>query len=132
MPDDRKTKVLLLDDEKLLLDIYKIKFEKSGYEVSMYCDADDALRALQSGYKPDVILFDITMPDGRSGYEFIETVKKEKLAKHCLKIALTNEGQEGEKARTAELGTDAHLLKCNFTPSELVAAVTEMLNARKR
>ena len=50
MPSDRKTKVLLLDDEKFLVEIYKIKFEKSGYEVSTYYDVDDALKALRKGY----------------------------------------------------------------------------------
>ena len=132
MPSDRKTKVLLLDDEKFLVEIYKIKFEKSGYEVSTYYDVDDALKALRKGYEPDVILFDVTMPDSRSGYEFIETVQKEKLAKHCLKVALTNEGQDGEIARLVELGADAHLLKTNFIPSEIVTTVTEMLKTRKR
>ena len=72
------------------------------------------------------------MPDSRSGYEFIETVQKEKLAKHCLKVALTNEGQDGEIARLVELGADAHLLKTNFIPSEIVTTVTEMLKTRKR
>ena len=122
----------MLDDEKFLLDIYKISFEKSGYEVSTYYDVDTALGALRKGYDPDVILFDITMPDSRSGYEFIETVQKEQLSKRSLKVALTNEGQKGEKTRIAELGADAHLLKSNFIPSELVTTVTEMLKTKKR
>ena len=122
----------MLDDEKFLLDIYKISFEKSGYEVSTYYDVDTALGALRKGYDPDVILFDITMPDSRSGYEFIETVQKEQLSKRSLKVALTNEGQKGEKTRIAELGADAHLLKSNFIPSELVTTVTEMLETKKR
>lgn len=131
MDADRKIKVLMLDDEGLLLSIYKVTFEKNGYEVSTYYDVDDALKALRGGYRPDVILFDITMPDGRSGYEFIETVQREKLGKHSLKIALTNEGQEGELARMGELGTDAHLLKAKYIPSELAATVTEMLKIKK-
>ena len=122
----------MLDDEKFLLDIYKISFEKKGYEVSTYYDVDNALSALRGGYDPDVILFDITMPDSRSGYEFIEAVQKERLSRHSLKIALTNEGQEGEKARIAELGADAHLIKSNFIPSEIVTTVTEMLNTKRR
>lgn len=132
MPPEQKTKVLMLDDEKLLLDLYTIAFQKGGYEVSTYYDVDDALLALREGNNPDVILFDITMPDSRSGYEFIETVKKEGLAKQSLKIALTNAGQEGEIGRIAELGTDAHLLKSNFIPSEIVTTVTEMLKDRAR
>ena len=132
MSDEPKTKILLLDDEKFLLFMYKMKFEKAGYEVAAYDDADSALSALREGYDPDVILFDITMPNSRSGYEFIETVRKERLARHSLKIALTNEGQDAEKSRLAELGTNAHLLKSNYIPSEIVTTVTSMVQERRR
>lgn len=122
----------MLDDEKFLLYLYKVSFEKNGYEVATYHDVDAALQALREGYVPDVILFDITMPDSKSGYEFIEAVTAEKLAKHSLKVALTNEGQDGPMKRMAELGTDAHLLKAKYTPSEIVNAVTAMVHAKKR
>ncbi len=127
MTEAQKTKVMMLDDEGLLLQIYKIKFEKAGYEVSEYYAPEEALLALQKGYDPDIILFDITMPDAMSGYEFLETIQKKGLGKRSLKIALTNEGQEGEKARTAELGADAHLVKSSYIPSELVTVVSELL-----
>lgn len=118
------TKVLLLDDEKLLLLMYKTKFEKSGYEVQDFTDADAALSALRRGYEPDVILFDITMPDSRSGYEFVEALHQEGLAKRALKIALTNEGQDAEIGRVMELGADDHWLKASFTPLQIVEKVT--------
>ena len=94
-------------------------------------NADDALKVLREGYHPDAILFDITMPDSRSGYEFIETVQKERLAKHALKIALTNEGSEGAISRAEELGADAHLLKAKYVPSELATTVTELLSKKR-
>lgn len=127
---EAKRKVLMVDDEKFLLAIYKVAFEKNGYEVTTYYNVDDALSILRAGFDPDVILFDVTMPDSRSGYEFIETVQKEGLNKRGLKIALTNEGQDGEKARLAELDASAHLLKAHYIPSELAAKVTEMLDAQ--
>lgn len=126
-----KRTVLMLDDEKFLLELYKVSFEKHGYEVATYYDADSVLRLLRSGYEPDVILFDVTMPDSRSGYEFIEAVKSERLAKHSLKVALTNEGRDAAKARLAELGMDAYLQKAQFIPSEIVAEVTKMLQEKK-
>ena len=123
-------RVLLLDDEKLLLLLYKTSFEKFGYEVSFFHDVDTALSALRGGFDPEVILFDITMPESRSGYEFIEAVKKEHLAHRALKIALTNEGQLGEVSRMQELGADAHILKAKYIPSELVAYVSDLLAHR--
>ncbi|MBI5456943.1 response regulator [Candidatus Kaiserbacteria bacterium] len=131
MGAERKIKVLMLDDEQFLLFVYKTAFEKKGYEVTAYHDVDNALKALRGGYVPNVILFDITMPDSRSGYEFIETVYAEKLAKHSLKIALTNEGQDGELKRMGELGADAHFLKAKYIPSEIEAAVAEMLKTKR-
>lgn len=124
---ENKKRIMLLDDEKFLVEMYKLSFEKNGYEVYAYHDVDDALKALRDGLGPDVILFDITMPDGRSGYEFIETIKTEGLSKRSIKIALTNEAQSGEKMRLKELGADEHLVKASFIPSELVHAVEKML-----
>lgn len=123
-------RVLLLDDEKLLLLLYKTSFEKFGYEVTTFCDVDAALSSLRGGFKPDIILFDITMPDSRSGYEFIEAVAAERLARGSLKVALTNEGQQGEVSRMGELGADAHILKAKYIPSELVSIVGDMLAKR--
>ncbi len=120
----------MVDDERFLLDIYKIYFEKAGYEVFTYHDVDDALQALRKGLEPAVILFDITMPDSRSGYEFIEAVKREALGKHALKVALSNEGQEGAMARIKELGADGHILKTSVIPSELAEKVGEMLKQK--
>ena len=70
MLEKTKIKVLLIDDEKFLLEIYSIKFLKSGFDVFACNSADEGLAALKNGYKPHVILFDITMP-AKSGYEIL-------------------------------------------------------------
>lgn len=127
---NEKPKVLMLDDERFLLEIYKVAFEKRGYDVALYGSSWDALNALRAGYEPDVILFDVTMPESDSGFQFIETVKQEGLAKHALKIALTNEGREAAHARLLELGADAHLIKAQFIPSEIVIQVSAMLEKK--
>ncbi len=127
MKYDGGKKVLLLDDEKLLVDIYKQKLEQSGYSVAPFYSGDDALTAMRSGYTPDVILFDITMPQGMSGYEFLERVQSEQLAVHSYKIALTNDGQDAEIIRLMELGAHAHWMKSELLPIEIVAGVTNVL-----
>jgi len=127
MSSEQKTKVLIVDDEKMLLQLYRAKFEQSGYDVYTCTEADDALKVLRYGYKPDVILFDINMP-GMSGYDFLKTVKAEKLgAKHNVAIALTNQGHDAERQYTDELGADAHLLKAAFTPAEVVVEVERIM-----
>ncbi|MDR3571867.1 MAG: response regulator [Candidatus Pacebacteria bacterium] len=127
MEAGQKRSVLLLDDEKFLLDLYRIVFERNGFEVTSFTSADDALQLLRADYHPDVILFDITMPQGKSGYEFIETIVREGLAKGSMKVALTNEAQEGEIQRIRELGADAHMVKALYVPSQLASVVGDML-----
>ena len=129
MSNDSKPKVLLIDDEKFLLEIYSIKFLRSGFDVYACTSADEGTIAIQRGYKPDVILFDITMPI-KNGYQFLEDLERLHLAKKALKIALTNENQIAEMGRTKELGAHAHLVKAKYTPAELAALVSSMLKNR--
>lgn len=125
--DEKKTlKVMLIDDEVLILDIYIQRFQQSGCEVSSFTKAEEALASLQGGYTPDVILFDISMP-GMRGYEFIETVKKGSLAPHAVMIALTNEAKDEDLQRITDLGADAHYVKASLSPSEVIAKVQELL-----
>ncbi len=128
---DAMPKVLMLDDEKFLLEMYKLSFEKRGYEVATYYDVSSALGALRGGWMPDVILFDVTLPESDSGYQFIEAVNAERLARGALKIALTNEGREAAKQRLRELGADAHLIKAQYIPSEIVEEVGKLLDERR-
>ena len=123
---ETKPKVLLVDDEKFLDEIYSIKFLKLGFDLFACTSADEALAALKNGYDPDAILFDITMPE-KNGYEFLEGLSGVKLKPSCVKIALTNEGLIGEVGRTAELGVDAHWIKARYTPGEVVEKVKKLL-----
>ena len=128
MTDNTGKTVLMVDDERFLLDMYKVAFERAGFTVQTYRDVDAALEALRGGISPDAILFDLTMPDSRSGYEFIESLKREGLAPHARTVALTNAGQDGALSRLTELGTDAHILKSNYVPSQIVQAVERLLD----
>ncbi len=131
MTGEPKGKVLMLDDELFLYAPYKKVFETNGYYVEGYYETDKALNALKAGYMPDIIISDITMPDGGSGYEFIDEVNKGKLAESALKIVFTNQGQEGAKHRIAELGADAYIMKVKVTPSEFFAHVEELFKAKQ-
>ena len=131
MTNNTATKVLMVDDEKFLLEMYSIKFLKSGFDLVISTSSFDALQKLKNGYTPDVILFDINMPEN-SGYEFLEALSHLPIYKTCVKIALTNESQPGGINRTAELGADGYLLKANFTPGEIVNFVNTMLQKKGR
>ena len=54
--------ILLVDDDKFLLDMYSMKFVQEGYSVQACLSGRDAIAALKAGFAPDAILFDLTMP----------------------------------------------------------------------
>ena len=126
---EARPKILLIDDEEMLLTLYSVKFKHAGYDVFIAKSVAEADAALEKGYMPDVILFDINMPY-QSGFEFIEHVGMDRRFRHALKIAFTNEVQDAEIARTKELGADMHLVKAKYTPKELVTLVSAELVKR--
>jgi CheY-like chemotaxis protein len=131
MEPQKKVQVMMLDDEKFLLDIYKKSFQDRGYEVAAFYDVDSGLKALREGYEPAVILFDLTIPESKSGYDFLKAVQTEGLGKKSLKIAFTNEEREKELARLKEMGADSALLKAKYIPTEVVTAVAKILVAKR-
>ncbi len=88
-----KKKIFIIDDDNFLLEMYVTKFKEGGFEVVASLDTKEALNRLREGLVPDIILFDIVMPD-MDGFEFLKVVDEENLVKDCIKIALTNQWQE--------------------------------------
>ncbi len=121
-----KGTVLLLDDDKFLLDMYIAKFTAAGFVVEACLSSTIALTTLRSGLEPTVILFDITMPE-LDGLSFLRTLSSEKLAPNALKIALSNQDNEAEKTEALKLGAARYIIKASMIPSEVVTAVEEEL-----
>ena len=127
--EKKAAKVLLVDDDKFLVDMYSMKFTQQGYAVQASLSADDALKALRDGFVPDVILFDLVMPE-HDGFDFLQSLSKERLAPHAIKIALTNQGEDAERTKATELGSHRYIVKATMIPSEVVNIVREEI-ARK-
>lgn len=126
MIESSEIRILLVDDDKFLLDMYAMKFVQHGYTVHSCLSADDALKTLRDGFVPDVVLFDITMP-GQDGFAFLHALQEEHLADKAIKIALTNQNTEAEKAKAEELGASQYLIKATLIPSEVVNTIAAAL-----
>jgi CheY-like chemotaxis protein len=126
MIEATKGNVLLVDDDKFLVDMYGMKFTAAGYSVQICLSAKDALQVLQGGFVPVVILFDLTMPE-MDGFAFLKAVNDGKLAEGALKIALTNQNSPEEQTKAAELGAARYIVKASMIPSEVVNTVAEEL-----
>jgi CheY-like chemotaxis protein len=122
--------IMLIDDDKFLLDMYAMKFTQEGFTVQAVLSAADAIRLLEQGVKPDAILFDLVMPVC-DGFMFLQKLNEEKLGIGALKIALTNQNTDAEKAKAKELGADDYLVKATLIPSEVVNTISAALSKHK-
>jgi CheY-like chemotaxis protein len=122
-------KVLLVDDDKFLLDMYAIKFNKSGYEVKTADSTDSALKLLRDGYVPDVMLTDIVMP-GMDGLELVSVIKKERLIPASKIIMLTNQGSSDDISRAKKMNVDGYIVKATTIPSEVLGEVEKIISQK--
>lgn len=114
-----KKKVLIIDDDEFLLDMYLTKFKEAGFDTESVFSAKDGLEKIRNGLSPDIILLDILMA-GMDGFEFLDIVKKENLLKNSKIIILSNLGQEEDVKKGLSLGASDYIIKAYFTPSEIV------------
>ena len=128
--DKTKHKILIVDDDLFLLDMYATKFKEEGFEVEVASGGKEALDKIKEGIYPEIILLDIVMP-GVDGFELLETIKKEKLTPRSKIIILSNLGQKDHIEKGMRLGVENYIVKAYFTPSEVVKKTNEVLQSKK-
>jgi DNA-binding response OmpR family regulator len=118
-------KILLIEDEKMVAEMYKEKFEREGFEVVLALTSEEGLE-LAKKEKPDLILLDILLPK-KDGTFFLAEIKKDpKIAKIPV-VALSNYEHPETKKLALELGVKEYLIKTNFTPKEIVEKIKHYL-----
>ena len=124
-------KVLIIDDDKFLLDMYALKFTERKFEVATALSASDALSKLESGeVKPDVLLLDIVMP-GMDGFELLTEMNKRNVATTLTRIILSNLGQKEDIDRGLALGVSGYIVKASATPTEVVNRVLDIMEKKQ-
>lgn len=123
---DKKTKVLVIEDERMLTEMYATKFVMEGFEVEKAFDGADGLAKARTA-DADVILLDIIMPR-LDGFAVLKEIKKDEKLKHTPVLLLTNLGQDDDVKKGKELGADDYFVKSNHTPADVVAKAKELLN----
>ena len=130
-PVTSKGNVMLVDDDKFLVDMYSMKFTQAGYAVHACLSVDAGIEALRGGFVPDVLLFDLVMPKN-DGFSLLETLRSEKLAPNAILIALSNQGDDEAKKRALDLGASRYIVKASMIPSEVLQSVEEELAKHKK
>lgn len=120
-------KILLVDDDSFLRDMYAMKFTEHKYEVDAVDSAASALRKLESTTDYDVILLDMIMP-GMSGVELIKTIKEQFPHVTAKCIVLSNQGQDSDIDGAKEVGAVGYIVKAEMIPSAVVKKVESIMN----
>lgn len=115
-------KILIIEDNKDLNEMYKMTFESKGYEVEVSLNGMNAV-ALVTTFKPDVILLDIMMPFV-SGYDFIKTVRAK--GNDVTIIVNSNLSQESDVQKSLELGANKYLKKADYDPFQVFDEVEKI------
>ncbi len=127
---NKKYKILFLDDDEFITDMYTHKFSGAGHDFRSAPDARLALEELKNGFIPDAIVVDLIMPK-TDGFEFLHIANENNLVGDAAVIVLSNQGEIEDLTRARELGAIGHIIKANSTPTEVLSITTELIYKHK-
>jgi len=112
--------ILIVDDQKIMANLWRIKFEQIGFEVQTGKDGEEALDFMNK-QKFDAILLDIYMPN-KNGFEVLSQ-KGDTLNKHTPTYVITSSVKDQDLTYALELGAKKSFLKYQTSPREITEAV---------
>ena len=127
--EGEKKKILIVDDDSFLLDMYALKFSQNNFEVYTATDGAQAIEKLKIELNFVAILLDIIMPN-MDGFEMLEKINKEDLAPQAIKIVLSNKSEQSDIERGKALGVAGYIVKANSTPGEVIEQVAALLKEK--
>lgn len=120
-------KVLIIDDDEFLLEMYSLKFKENGFNVDIAKNGEEALEKIKDSRNSyDVVLLDIVMP-APDGFEVLSAIKEQKLLPNTPVVVLSNLGQKEDIEKGKILGANDYIIKAHSTPSEVVAKIETLL-----
>ena len=123
-----KTSVVIVEDEKMLADMYATKFAMEGFDAKKANDGQSGF-SLVKQVKPNIVLLDIIMPK-IDGFGVLKMIKNDAELKNIPVILLTNLGQDEDIKKGKQLGAADYFVKANHTPAEVVQKVKQVLNLK--
>lgn len=122
-----KNRILLVEDDRFIRDIYHELLTEAGFTVEMAVDGEEGLtKVSEGGY--DLVLLDIMLPK-RDGLDILKTLKEKPPANPNRQIVLlTNLGQEAIMREGFVNGASGYLIKSSLTPDQILAEVQSYLN----
>lgn len=118
-------KILIVDDEKDLVELARVYLESENNEVITAYDGEEGLKKAESE-KPDLILLDINMPK-LNGYQVLETLKKNQHTSEIIVVMFSTNCTPKEIERARNLGSDDYITK-PYEPENLIGRLKKVLN----
>lgn len=128
--DKNKKKILIVDDDNFLLDMYALKFSQNDFEVYTAKSGVHVMEKIKEGLCPDVMLMDIIMPE-MNGFEVLREMNKNNICPSCVKIILSNKSEQEDIEEGKRLGVAGYIVKASSTPKEVIDQVVKILEDKK-
>jgi CheY-like chemotaxis protein len=114
-------RVLFIEDDPTVAQMYKLKLELDGYQVTMAKDGEEGLQ-LANDVRPDIIFLDIRLPK-MDGFAVLERLRGNEQTRHIPVVILSNYGERELVERGLKLGALEYLIKSQTTPANLSRGV---------
>ncbi|MEN9582694.1 MAG: hypothetical protein RL641_648 [Candidatus Parcubacteria bacterium] len=118
-------KILVTEDNKYLANAYRVKLEKTGYEVLLASNGEEAIAILKTTV-PDLVVLDLVMP-GADGFAVLEEINKNPALKDVPIIVSSNLGQKDDVDKAKALGADDYFIKSDIEPDDIVLKIKGLL-----
>ncbi len=121
MKKKAKKKILIIEDEKILAEMYHDVFVQAGFKVFSAIESKEGLKITRKE-RPDLIVLDILLPR-ESGISFLEKLKQDAEISSIPVVVFTNYDGSDTKKKAKKLGVKSYLIKANFTPQQFVSKI---------
>lgn len=123
---DGKRKILLVEDDETLAEVYKQRLELEGFDVNHVNNGEDAL-ATALKFRPDLVLLDVMMPK-LNGFDVLDIMRQTPETRNVHIIMLTALSQPKDEQRAKDLGADDFLIKSQVVIGDVVERIKHQLN----
>lgn len=119
------TKIAIIEDDSVIAQMYRMKFEADGFEVQVADNGRDGVTLVEQ-FSPDIVLLDMQMPI-MNGDEALKQIRKKDWGKTVPVMVLTNLGEEEAPKNIRSLGIESYIVKADLTPRQVVERVKTTL-----
>jgi CheY-like chemotaxis protein len=124
-------KIILIEDDVFLRDLYKEILQDAGYTILVAGDGEEGVRLSKSNPDAKLILLDILLPK-LHGIDVLKQLKSDMVTKHLPVVVFTNLTQDAITKEALRLGAFAYLVKVRYTPQQVVEKINELIQFHEK